>query len=212
MKITILSNELKELHRRKLSRNNRGKNILVFLGSLLLVVMILSNIISCNDAIPKIENNFTAQHYGISVNLPEGWAAAEGPEMIMIQAYDGLIAFNSWGESDFWIYPDNISLSPDVITAAIPSGGAYIVLLESDGPPDEEGHTPDEYSRDDLSGLYTEHDWRQDEFPRIYYKEFYKAKTHLMLIIACKKDASDATVAQLNALLKSWRFVDFKVD
>jgi hypothetical protein len=186
---------------------------------LLLAVVTLSSGLSCRLEELTV-NNFTAQNYGISVNVPDGWAATEGPELLLFPDTEGLISFNSWGKDGFWVYANvikrpestSVSMTPDYIASRIPSGGAYIVLIATYGPPEPIGNTPDEYSRNDLKDLYTEHDWHQDDFPRVYIKEFYKAKTHLMLIIACKKDASDATVAQLNALLKSWRFVDFKVD
>jgi hypothetical protein len=220
MKITKLSNRFKKLCRITLSRHNIGKNTLSYIGSLLLTILFFSSFMSCNDTSPTIRNNFESQKYGISVNLPDNWASAEGPETLMIQAYDGLLAFNSWGKAGFWIHASEIkrpevsgsSFSAEVIAAQIPAGGSYIALMASSGPPDSIGYTPDEYNRNDLSGLYTEHDWRQDEFPRVYIKDFYKAKTHLSLVIACKKDASDATVAQLNALLKSWKFTNFSTE
>jgi hypothetical protein len=135
----------------------------------------------------------------------------------VIETYDGLVAFNSWGEAGFWahatetIRPEvtSVSLGPDVIAAQIPAGGAYIALMVIDGPPSP---TTEKYRSDDLSGLNIERDWRMGESPWVYYLDFYKANTYLTLVIACKQDASDATVDRLNALLKSWRFVDFEVD
>ncbi len=157
-------------------------------------------------------NRFYSDKYDIEVQLPSGWAAVEGPENLVLPRYEGLVAFNSWGQDDFWARGVNydtdthsIIYSPYVVAAQVPNGGAYVALVEISGPP-YINHPPPEYELGDLSGLYQPHDWREVGASACF-KTFYRNGIQLQLEIYCHPDASDETVTELNDLLRSWRFV-----
>jgi hypothetical protein len=65
---------------------------------------------------------------------------------------------------------------------------------------------PDEYTQNDLSGLYQPHDWREDSATYAYFKSFYRHDSWLDLFVACSQNATDDTVDELNDLLQSCRF------
>jgi hypothetical protein len=187
------------------------------------IVVILSLIfgaLSCSADSLKVYN-YTSEHYGIKITLPGGWAAAEDGNLGIMHE-KGLVAFNSWGQKDYWARakttyssdgsPSSVESSPYIVAAQIPPGGAYVALVEISGPPPSSDNLPPEHNRDDLSGLFQAHDWRQDGSGSVYYKNFYKAGSDLILVVACSQNATDKTVAQINDLLKSWRFVNFSPD
>jgi hypothetical protein len=193
-----------------------------FIIVLIIILVFIISLTACDNGASIIKpssvsigpGNFFAQNYGVEVTLPSGWAAVEGPGNLGIIHEEGLVSFNSWGQRDFWAQakttnnPDgsrSIEYGPDIVASRVPDGGAYITLGEISGPPGSSYYTPEEYSRNNLSGLYQMHDWRQDS-ASAYYKEFYKGGAELSLIIACNQNASDETVAQINDLLKSWKF------
>ncbi|MGD9142293.1 MAG: hypothetical protein PVG61_00440 [Dehalococcoidia bacterium] len=144
----------------------------------------------------------------LTVGLPDGWAAVEGPEYLA-KPFEGQVSFNSWGGNDFWaseIHSGNsFTYNPGTVIAQIPEGGAYVVLVRIWGPSRPDEYNPPEYTFDDISELCKPHDWRQDS-AGVQFFEFYKWGRDLRLEIACHPDASDETVAALNDLLVSWKF------
>ena len=155
--------------------------------------------------------NYHAPDYPVSLWLPPGWASAN--ETFLMFHEDGLVAFNSWGEPGFWALPEkkysdgsgSVTYSSKIIASRIPPGGAYVSLVWLAGPPAGfelrwpwPPHTLD----------YTPHDWRQDASYEAVRIEMQRHGKALFLYIVCKSDASDATVAALNDLLASWRFLD----
>ena len=155
---------------------------------------------------------FYSDKYNLQVNLPSEWAATEGPANIFgVGTIEGLVSFNSWGQSDFWVREINNSMgtgttySGSVVTSQIPEAGAYVALALENGPP-YEGTVP-EYELNNLSGLYEPHDWRRDSALWAYVKMFYKDGLTFRLEVFCHPEASDETVNALNDLLKSWRFL-----
>jgi hypothetical protein len=152
----------------------------------------------------------------LTVSLPDGWAVAEGPESLTsMSRLVGQVAFNSWGEKDFWarevVTGGSHRYSPQVVMSQIPEGGAYVVLFIVHGPPAISGTEPPEYTIEDLSGLIREHDWREDASSAAYYSSFHKWGRGLGLEIACHPGVSDKTVDELNNLLKSWTFDDVPI-
>jgi hypothetical protein len=194
---------------------------------LILVTLVLCSVVlsaACNKNISTSRTEsvtispglFHSDQYNIEVQLPSGWAAAEGPGDLGIVREEGLVSFNNWGQNNFWARakitdnPDGsrtIEYGPHIVASQVPVGGAYVALLHISGPPRALDDQPTEYTLDDLSGLYQPHDWRQDSANYAYFKTFYKNNSDLTLVIACHKNASDETVAQLNELLRSWRFI-----
>ena len=110
--------------------------------------------------------NFRADKYRFAVDLPPGWAAAVGPVPLSVKTLVGLVAFNSWNQSGFWAAAEHIgnsySYSRDTVGRMVPDGGAYVVLLEINGPPFAQGYTPPEYASSNLDGLWTPHNARLD--------------------------------------------------
>ncbi len=153
--------------------------------------------------------SYHSEEGDLTVSLPDGWAAVEGPEYLA-KPFDGQVAFNSWGQANFWaseIRSGNSSTySPGTVISQIPEGGAYVALVRIYGPPRMPDDAPPEYTLNDLSGLIQRHDWREDSGTYAYFKEFYKWGRDLRLEVACRPDASDNTIAELNDLLESWRF------
>jgi hypothetical protein len=174
------------------------------------IIFTLSLLVACNSS-----NRFYSDKYYLEVELPPGWAAVEGPENLCSLHYEGQVAFNSWGQNNFWAravstgssgeYTGSIAYSASLVASQIPDGGAYVALVSTDSPP-YIGDSPTEYELNDLSGLYQPHDWRQDSASHAYFKTFYRDGSELQLEICCHSDASDETVAELNDLLQSWRF------
>jgi hypothetical protein len=141
--------------------------------------------------------------------LPEGWAAVEGP-VTLARPFTGLVAFNSWGQAGFWA-PEiangsGLGYSYSTVMQQLPAGGAYIVLIDQDGgpklPPDYSGP---EYALTDLSGLSQAEDCRAPNHDSDW-QTFYKWGHSLILQVVCQPNASDATVAAVNAVLAGWRF------
>ncbi|HEY40585.1 MAG TPA: hypothetical protein G4O18_01855 [Dehalococcoidia bacterium] len=187
-------------------RHVRG--IIEYLGVFGAILTLLL-LVACNSG-----NKFCSDKYHIEVELPPGWAAVEGPENLFSLRYEGLVAFNSWGQNDFWAravdmgssdkYTASIAYSASLVASQIPSGGAYVALVNTDSPPYID--SPTEYELNDLSGLYQPHDWREVG-ASAYFKTFYRNGSEFQLEIYCHPDASDETLAELNDLLLSWRFL-----
>ncbi len=181
------------------------------------IILILGlGLLSCSNNTSAGVLNYTSTRYGIEVKLPFDWAAVEGPQMLSVKTIEGLVSFNSWGQTDFWAKAEEhnnpggigYTYSPEIIARQIPPGGAYIALVSISGPNPLHDKQP-EYPRDDLQDLYQPHDWRLDSTTSAYFKNFYKADMSLTLTVACSPNASDETVTQINDLLKSWKFVNF---
>jgi len=169
--------------------------------------------ISCAVEVIEI---FRSDELYLEVQLPPGWAAVEGPEGFL-ESFHGQVAFNSWGQEDFWAREVLIEKTADhetyrystqTVMDQIPKGGAYVALVSISGP-QAVAHSispPPEYALNDLSGLWQPHDCREDAESGAQFMEFYKWGRDLRLEVACHCKASDETVAELNDLLQSWRF------
>jgi hypothetical protein len=153
---------------------------------------------------------FRSNQFYLSVQLSQGWAAAEGPESLARNKIKGYIALNSWGQKDFWAREmsknNEEAYGPQEILSQVPDGGAYVVLNENVTLAAALGNEPPEYTLNDLSGLITPHDWRQDASAQAQSVNFFKWGRLLGFYIACRSDASDSTVSSLNSLLQSWKF------
>jgi hypothetical protein len=164
-------------------------------------------IVSC--AGPTDGNVYHSEVAYLTVALPDGWAAVEGTEYLA-HPFEGQVAFNSWGEEDFWAREVRIgsssTYSPQTVISQVSEGGAYVALVRIWGPPRLDDYAPPEYTLEDLSGLCQPHDWREDSATDAQFIPFYKWGRDLRLEIACRPDASDETVGGLNILLASWRF------
>jgi hypothetical protein len=156
------------------------------------------------------DNIYRSDQNYLTVDLPYGWEAAEGPRYLA-HPFEGEVAFNSWGEEGFWTPEirsgNSFTYSPETVVSQVPGGGAYVALVRIGGPPIVNPDSyPTEYALNDLSGLMQPHDWRENSGTSAYFREFYKWGRSLRLEIACRPDASDDTVNALNDLLQSWRF------
>jgi hypothetical protein len=190
--------------------------------TLMLLIMLsipsaLALLVSCNTENPPSvtigPGFFRSDEFHVEVQVPDGWAAVEGPErLIMTGHLQGQVAFNSWGQRGFWahaVHPSGSVKSyrygPEDVMSQIPEGGAYVALTLVSGPPSF-GPEPPQYERSDLGGLYQPHDWRQDSATEAQFITFYKWGESFELVVAYHPDASDETVTQLNDLLQSWKF------
>ena len=146
---------------------------------------------------------FRSDQYHLTVDLPPGWAAAEGPQLLA-KPYEGLVAFDSWGEPGFWATwietksatGTSYRYDRDAVLSQIPDGGAYVVLIQVEGPGGvwAEAYGP-EYERQDLSGVALR-----------LGSEFFKWGRRLRLEVYRGPNASTETSVELDALLASWRF------
>ena len=79
-------------------------------------------------------NFFHSDHSFLTVQLPEWWALAEGPEYLA-KPIEGQVAFNSWGQKDFWVHQaqsgNTYSYNPQIILSKVPAGGAYVALVRT---------------------------------------------------------------------------------
>jgi len=180
------------------------------------VALLTFGMIACSGVKNEETILFRSEKFGFEAELFESWAGVEGPESIATKTLVGLVAFNSWGKSDFWAReivtynPDRTIKSthygPEDVASQIPDSEAYVALIQIQGPPYSLGQEPEEYALDDLSGLVDIHDWRHDYGNSAFFREFYKSGETLRLEIFCSQTASDKTVEGLNHLLQSWRF------
>jgi hypothetical protein len=113
-------------------------------------------LITCGTPAPT-EVLFRSDLYHLEVTLPPGWVAAEGPQWLA-RPFTGLVAFNNWGESDFWAPAvtrgDSTTYSPQSTLGQVPEGGAYLALVHlSGGPPRQTDDYGPEYEHQDLSEL-----------------------------------------------------------
>lgn len=151
---------------------------------------------------------FRSDQFHLQVTLPPGWAAAEGPKYLA-RPFFGLVAFNSWGESDFWApwvrKGTTTTYSHESTLGQVPEKEAYVVLINSGGgiPPPPESYGP-EYKQEDLGGLWKQEDCREGR--GVTWDNFCKWGKHLRLEVYCRPNGSDETAAAVNGLLASWRF------
>jgi len=105
-----------------------------------IITLIIMNLVACNNAVVSKDNHiFTSNKYYMSIQLPEGWAAAEGPEDIVSTGHlEGQVAFNNWGQANFWAHEivmtslvgyTSAEYSEKTVMSQIPAGGAYVVLV-----------------------------------------------------------------------------------
>jgi hypothetical protein len=151
---------------------------------------------------------FRSDQVHLDVSLPAGWAAAEGPE-ILARPFTGLVAFNSWGETDFWApevkTASGATYGPQSTLGQLPTGGAYVVLVDfGGGPPRPADAYGPEYDRQDVSGIWESQDCREGSGAT--WVDFCKWGRFLRLEVYCQPDASDETAAALNALIGRWQF------
>lgn len=151
---------------------------------------------------------FRSDPFHLALTLPPGWAAAEGPEWLA-RPFTGLVAFNSWGATDFWApqvqTESGASYSRQSTLSQVPGGQAYVVLIHVSGGPvmDPETYGP-EYEREDLGGIWNAGDCR--EAGGATAAEFFKWGRFLRLEVYCQPDASEGTAAEVGDVLASWRF------
>lgn len=151
---------------------------------------------------------FRSDRFNLGVSLPTGWQAAEGPTWLA-RPFLGLVAFNSWGEAEFWApevtTEQGSTYSPQSILGQLPDGGAYVALIHFAGGPlvSWEDYGP-EYGRDDLGTLWQAHDCR--DASGATWVDFSKWGRRLRLEVYCEAGATDATAAEVNEMLASWRF------
>jgi hypothetical protein len=91
--------------------------------------------------------------------VPEGWGRAGGPGLIdpARGRFAGQVAFNSWGKEEFWTHQqqngNSYTYSPGVMMSQVRAGGAYVALVEINGPPRIPGDSPPEYASNELGDL-----------------------------------------------------------
>jgi hypothetical protein len=100
---------------------------------------------------------------------------------LLAKPFEGLVAFNSWGESGFWAREVETktsggvqySYSPQTVISQIPPDGAYVVLIHFGGGP---GSSPEDYGPEhtshDLGDLWAAQDCRDASGHR--QADFYK--------------------------------------
>ena len=164
---------------------------------------------------PSSSQPFRSDAFHLEVDLPPGWAAIEGPEPLSVD-FNGLVAFNSWGDEGFWAHElacgDQTVYSPLGTLGQLPRRAGYIVLGSTTGdqPSQAQPSTP-EYTGRDLSALWRVEDCRETKFATwqgVSWIEFFKWGNHFRLEVYCNPYLSDQTADQVKSLLESWRFDD----
>ncbi len=170
--------------------------------------MAVVGLLACTRQAPETTTtgNYRSDSTYVTVDVPEGWGI-NGDSFSLSLHLEGQLSLNSWGEAGFapsWNVAE--SSSSNTLIARMPPGGAWVALVRVWGPPGIPPVTSVGYVKDDLSGLITPHDWRQDAAQGLTVKSFFKWGRDLELYVYCSPSASDNTVAELNGLLTSWRF------
>jgi hypothetical protein len=148
----------------------------------------------------------------LTVDLPTNWAVSEGGEYLA-HSLDGIVAFNSWNQTDFWAKDvqtgNTVTYSLFTIRDQVPDGGAYVVLSRVGGPPLPPDHFPDEYTSTSLDSLLN---W-YDIFEYIGGQSlvFFKWGRYMQVDIWCNEYASNTTLSELKVLLESWQFDEIPV-
>ena len=106
---------------------------------------------------------------------------------------------------------------PATNMAQLPPGGALVILLRDiSGVGEIHAQDEPEYLGDDLKGLDLGTLWKTrdcrigDRLAGVIRAPFVKQRSFFDLRVYCRPDASDETVAQVNSLLESWRFLSIQ--
>ncbi|MEA3377063.1 MAG: hypothetical protein U9R72_12795 [Chloroflexota bacterium] len=140
-----------------------GFPLLALTGALLIVC-------ACTKP-PGERRHFRSDQFYLEATLPPGWAAAEGPTSLA-RPFTGWVAFNSWGDADFWA-PEVVteteqgihaSYGPEDVLGQLPPDGGYVVLSHLSGGPVRaaEEYGP-EHERQDLGTLWEQSDCREGD-------------------------------------------------
>ena len=160
-----------------------------------------------------------AKQVPVEVSVPPGWGIADEPQGLTVFSHDGELAFNSWGEDEFMVHEVRTGccssvFGPETNMAQLPAGGALVILLRDiSGMGEVHAQDEPEYPGDDLKGLDLGTLWQTtdcrigDRLAGVNRAPFVKQKSFFDLQVYCRPDASDETVAQVNSLLESWRFL-----
>jgi hypothetical protein len=143
----------------------------------------------------------------LTVDLPTNWAVSEGGEYLTY-SFVGIVAFNSWNQTDFWakdVQTGN-SVRYDLFTIKdqVPDGGAYVVLSEVGGPFLPPDQFSDEYASNSLDSLLNWYDIFEYIGGQSF--EFFKWGRYMRVDIWCNEHASNTTLDELKVLLESWQF------
>jgi len=103
------------------------------------------------------------EEYHFSFDHPEGWALSEGPEWTYRYG-EGLASLNNQGRSPFWLteqemLPNQWEYGPGAFLKQLPSGGVYLEVGLSYGPPIRPQDYGPEMEASDLSSLMQGADW-----------------------------------------------------
>jgi hypothetical protein len=143
---------------------------------------------------PAEEERFRSDQFHLEVALPPGWAAAEGPTYLA-KPFTGWVAFNSWGEANFWATEvvtetdqgGQASYGPEDVFGQLPRDGAYVVLTHLSGGPflPAEQYGP-EHEGQGLADLWTKSDCREgDTHAGTTVVPFFKWGRRLRLEVYC---------------------------
>jgi hypothetical protein len=153
---------------------------------------------------------FRSEQHHLTVDLPPGWAAAEGPQLL-VRPSTGLVALNSWGDPGFWARGVKVGTvyryGGRWITDQLADGGVYVVLEEINGPSAPPEQYGPEYDRVDLEGLWVgKAPWEKCPVYQEESLSFYKWGRLLRLGVYCRADVPDETLVELRTVLSEWRF------
>jgi len=148
----------------------------------------------------------------LTVDLPTNWAVSDGGEYLA-HSLDGIVAFYSWNQTDFWakaVQTGNIvTYSLFTIRDQVPDGGAYVVLSRVWGPPLLPDHFPDEYTSTSLNSLLNwDYISKRNDGQSL---QFFKWGRYMQVDIWCNEYASNTTLSELKVLLESWQFDEIPV-
>jgi hypothetical protein len=119
-----------------------------------------------------------------------------------------VLALSSWGESDFWASAlteaDASSYWPLEVLAQVPSGGAYVVLIADYEYATRVQEYGLEHESRELASLWEPRDCRNAGGAS--WVIFLKWGRLFRLEVYCPSDVSDATAAEVDILIASWRF------
>ena len=143
----------------------------------------------------------------LTVDLPTNWAVSESGKYLT-HSLEGIVAFNSWNQTDFWAKEvqtgNSVRYSLSTIRDQVPNGGAYVVLSRVWGPPLLPDLFPDEYTSTSLDSLLNWYDI--SEYIGGQSLIFFKWGRYMQVDIWCNEYASNTTLCELKLLLESWQF------
>jgi hypothetical protein len=150
---------------------------------------------------------FRSDQFPMEIAFPPGWAAAKGPKSLALP-FTGVLAFSSWGESDFWApamtEADPSTYWPLQVLAQVPSGEAYVVLIADYDYASRAQEYGLEHESRELTSLWEPRDCRNAGGAS--WVTFLKWGRLFRLEVYCPSDVSDATAAAVDSLIASWRF------